>query len=366
MPSWKYKQAKRRRLKTERRAVVARAELQARRHYASMFITFIDYFLYYLRPLEVRALMSMSRESNSRHWDHLLNQYMRFYYLEECNRLFGGEWIRSWLAPVRTKLATILNRTCLCGAVTDLFDFVGKKRLCFVCAREAGYDTRSLTTPLFYDEHVFATVNQWTQDPVALIETIPIGKRLEVDGSIVLEYDSIMVDNAIWISGLSSKKSNLRLGYCTLVIRASVYITDLCISGGYDNNSAWNRPRVAHLPVRARDLAIGGIRVTPLCDLTTVRISDCCISNRVGAGVLVVGGHVLLRKNHFRRCAQSAIVCNGGTVEAVHNWFRHLMSWCLLELHRPSDVEEKIAKFRSTNDIRSRAPHFCFKNSPRT
>lgn len=353
MPSWKCKQANRRRLKMERRAASARAQLRIARHYASMFITLIDYFLSFLRPLEVRALMCLSRESSSRHWDNLLNQYMRFYYHQECNRLFGPEWIRSWLVPVRTKLATVLNRVCICGAVTDQFDFVGKQRLCIECAREAGYNnTCSLTTPLFYDEDVFATVNMWTQDPVALLETIPTGKRVEVDGSIVTDYDSIVIENAIWISGVSAKKSQLRMGCYALVIRASVYVTDLCMSSGHDQG--WQPTRREAHPA---------VQVLPLHDFTTVRISDCLISNRAGSGILVHGGHVLLLKNHFRRCAYSAITCNGGTVEAVHNRFRRLSSWCFQENQRSADVMDTIAKFRANNEIRSRAPHFYFRKS---
>lgn len=354
MPSWKYRQARRRRLKLERRATSVRAQLRTARHYASMFITFIDYFLSFLRPLEVRALMCLSRESSSRHWDNLLNRYMRFYYHQECNRLFGPEWIRSWLVPVRTKLTAVLNRVCLCGVLTDQFDFVGKHRLCVECARETGFNnTCSLTTPLFYDEEVFATVNMWTQDPVALLETIPTGKRVEVDGSIVADYDSIIVENAIWISGVGTKKSRLQMGSFTLVIRASVYVTDLCISGGHSHR-AWDWPRGTN-PV---------VQVMPLRhSLTTVRISDCLISNRAGGGILVLGGHVILFKNHFRRCAYAAIKCNGGTVEAVHNRFRRLLSWCFRENPRPTDVMDTVAKFRANNDIHSRRPHFYFPNS---
>jgi len=330
MPSWKCKQAKRRRLKTERRAAVVREQLRTNRRYASMFITFIDYFLTFLRPLEVRALMCLSRESGSRHWNNLLNHYMRFYYHQECNRLFGSEWNRSWFAPVRTKLAAVLNRVCVCGAVTDQFDFLSKQRLCVECAREVGNEvgsTCSLTTPLFYDEEVFASVNLWTEDPVALLESIPTGKRVEVDGSIVADYDSIVLENAIWISG--TKKSRLRMGSFALVIRASVYITDLYISSGIssgisrDNHCASDWRRGAHPAVQV---------LPPRHEHPTVRISDCLISNRAGAGILVLGAHVQLLKNQFRRCGCSAIICNGGTVEALHNRFRRL-SRC--ENHRP-------------------------------
>jgi hypothetical protein len=355
MPSWKLKKTRRRRLKTERRAHVARTELRTRRHYASMFITFIDYFICFLRPAEVQKLIGLSRESASRHWDMLLTQYMRYFYWEEYHRLLGN-FLSAWLVPVRTKLATVLNRACLCGAVTDQFDFVEKKRLCLECARLARVLTYSFTTPLFYDEEVFATVNMWTPDPVALIETIPTGKRVEIDGSIVIEYDNIVVENAIWISGINKKRSKLRTGSFAMVLRASVYLTDLTISNG-STTSPWDEPNLLNIHPPAIQV------MRPLSyDFHTVRISDCLITGRAGAGVLVQGGHVVLRKNHFQWCAHSAITCHGGTVDAVHNRFRRLLSWCLQDTHRPDDVPDVIATFRANNDIRSRGPHFCFPN----
>jgi hypothetical protein len=314
MPSWKWKKSKRQRVKTERRAQVARAELRIRRHYASMFITFIDYFICFLRPAEVQKLITLSRESASRRWENLLNQYMRYFYLDEYNRTVGN--FSAWLVPVRTKLAAFLNRVCICGAVTDQFDFVEKKRLCAECARLARCTTRSLTTPLFYDEEVYATVNMWTQDPVALIETVPTGKRVEIDGSIIIEYDNIMVENAIWISGINKKRSKLRMGSFSMSFRASVYLTDLSISNG-STYMPWY-PQDAHPAIQV---------MRPLRnDFHTVRISDCRITSRTGVGILVLGSHVVLRKNRFQWCARSAIECHGGTVDAVHNRFRRLVA----------------------------------------
>ena len=374
MPSWKWKQIQRRRRKVENRAQATRKELRLRSYYASMFITCMDYFVCFLRPLEVRALMSLSRESRSRDWERLLTQYMRFYYHQDFIRLFGMEWVLSWQAPVRTKLAAVLNRACVCGAVTDHFDHVVRTRLCVPCARATLSFAPSLTTPLFYDDEVYATVNMWTPDPVALLQSVPIGKRVEVDGVIVVEYDNIMIAHAIWISGLGSKRSTLRMGCFGLILRGSVYVTDLGISNGPYARSCgrcecacehtckllWPRPTL-------RD-AHHAVVVIPFEYDQTVKISNCFISGRAGAGVHVLGSvHVILRHNYFKWCAYAAIsVSREGTVHAMGNRFRRLRTWCFQTNARPDDAKDFIATFLANNDIRSPSPHFCFPRRPIT
>jgi hypothetical protein len=352
MPSWKLKKAQRHQRKLDRRTQLARIQFRTRQHYASMFVTLFNYFICFLRPVEVNAIMSLCRDSYNRDWDHLLKLYMRFYYHQDSARLFGADWFSSWDAPIREKLSKVLNRSCICGAVTDHFDHVSKIRLCFECSRDAMCFTCSLTTPLFYDEEVYADLNQWTQDPVGLLETIPTGKRVHIEGSIFAEYDNIQIDNAIWISGVNHKKSSLHTGHFTTVIRASVRLTDCSITNG-DSNDYWLRPE----PPNAHP----AIQIMPMgyCQ-STVLISGCFISGLAGEGILVLGGHCILRKNYFKWCSHSAISCKGGTVDAVGNKFRKLMSSCLQDHVGPDDVHEVIAKFRAANDIRCRPPHFYF------
>lgn len=363
----------RHRRKVNRRVQVARAQLRLRRHYASMFITLINFFVCFLRPLEVRALISLSRESYSRDWDGLLTQYMRFYYHQDFSRMFGLEWLRSWQAPIRSKLAAVLNRACVCGAATDRFEHLRSTRLCVECARLTLSATHSLTTPLFYDEEVYATLNMWTPDPVALLETVPIGKRVEVDGSIVVDYENIVITRAIWISGLGRKRSILRMGSFGMIVRSSVYVTDLCIVNGlcelaresiFESHreslreSSWKQPKLKD--------AHHAVEIIPFDCYQTVSISGCFISGRAGVGVFVLGGvHVILRHNYFKWCAYAAIsVTHGGTVHAVGNRFRRLLTWCFQTNARPDDVTDFVAAFRANNDIRSRSPHFWFP-SPR-
>ena len=352
MPSGKWKKAQRHQRKQDRRTQLARIRVRTRQHYATMFITFFNYFICFLRPREVQAIMAVCRDSSSRDWDHLLKLYMRFYYHQDCVRLFGADWFSSWGAPIREKLAKVLNRSCICGAVTDHFDYVRKIRLCFDCARDALCFTCSLTTPLFYDEEVFADLNIWTQDPVALLETVPTGKRVNIEGSIIAEYDNIQIDNAIWISGINYKLSLLHTGHFTLVIGASVRLTDCSITNGVPHGY-WHRPepRNAH----------PALQIIPTHhSQSTVLMSDCFISGLAGVGVHIMGGHCILRKNYFKWCASSAISCNGGTVDAVGNKFRRIMSYCLQDNARPDDVQEVVTQFKAANDIRCRPPHFRF------
>jgi len=302
--------------------------------------------------------MSLSRESHRRDWDSLLTQYMRFYYHQDCIRLFGTEWIRSWHVPIRDKLAALLNRACICGAATDHFDHVQKTRLCVDCARETYRFTYSLTTPLFYDDEAFAILDVWTQDPVALLETVPVGKRVDVNGCISAEYSNIVITQAIWICGFGTKRSTLNMGSCALIIQGSAQVTDLSICNGPRQDllkSRWRRPDP--------ECAYPAIQIMPVAYYLNVSIAGCFISGRAGAGILALGGHVRLRHNYFKWCAHAAIaVCHGGTVHAVGNRFRRLLSCCFQTGSRPNDWEDFVATFRANNHILSRSPHFNFND----
>lgn len=315
---------------------------------AHIFLSLIDYFLCLLRPVEVAAVMILSRASRSRDWDRLLALYLRCHFRADLLQLFGESWLRTWSVPVREKLGQVLRRRCICGEKTDQFSPTQHSRLCRECAASTRTRTKSLTTTLFYDEDVHVEVTEWTRDPIAAISSVPVGGRVQVIGDISTAYGMIMIHRAIWISGLNPERSLLSTGGFTMAVMAPLRLTDLTVVNGH-------RRKVLAQP-KPED-AMPAIQIMNTGP-AVVCIERCVIMARAGAGVLALRGHAQLRRNVFKECAHAAITTDGGTVDAVGNRFERLRSWCFQEKKPTLQTEDFVTSFKACNDIRSAAPHF--------
>ena len=197
---------------------------------AAIFASSIDLFSVFLRPVELAAVMSVCRETAGRHWENLLDRYMRFFYKQDLARLFGVDWLRDWHAPVREKLQTLLNRQCRCGVRTDYFNPDSRRRMCIGCAYYfTKHDVKSLTTALFYDDAVYLEVNAWSPYAFTDISNVPLGKRVKIVGRLSTAYDLLRLTEPIWIDGIDFKRSVIPA--MQVIISAAVRMTDVSVVG---------------------------------------------------------------------------------------------------------------------------------------
>jgi hypothetical protein len=228
MPKWRSK--RRRALKSRKTRSRAHQLRVYHKKVAGMFASSIDFFSVFLRPVELAAVMSVCRETSGRHWETLLEYYMRFFYKQDLARLFGVGWLSEWDLPIRGKLQALLKRQCLCGHRTDFFDPNTRRRMCVGCAYYfAKRGIKSLTTALFYDDQVYLEVNVWSVTAFDDIAKVPLGKRVKVVGRLSTAYDILMINAPIWIDGIDFRRSAIPA--VQVVINAAVRMTDVSVIG---------------------------------------------------------------------------------------------------------------------------------------
>lgn len=274
----------------DRKARKARQLRVHRKKMAAVFASSIDFFSVFLRPAELAAVMSVCRETAGRHWDHLLDRYLRFFYKEDLARLFGVDWLRDWRAPVREKLQTLISRQCRCGTRTDYFNPDGRRRMCIGCAYYFTTHTiKSVTTALFYDDAVYLEVNVWNTHAFADIAKVPLGKRVKIVGRLSTAYDVLRVTEPIWIDGVDFKQSVIPAGQ--VVISAAVRMTDVSVVGSVPV-LGWMVPASGPVVWMSHTFA-----------QDTVYIADCLIRSIKGRNTVgwEEGRHMQLHRNVYKQ-----------------------------------------------------------------
>lgn len=252
-----------------------------RRSFAFEFTASVEWFLLFLRPTELAAVIAVCRATSARDWGNLLKRYAKFFYQQDLARLFGLGWVQDWDWPVREKLARLVNRTCPCGKTTDKFDPDAYSRLCDACAYYEVRDVKSLTTALFYDDRVYLHINAWNRDAFKDISKVPVGKRVKIVGRLSTAYDALRINRPIWIDGVNSRQSVVPATQA--VIRSAVRITDLSIVASATDQLGSESTLWVHYSVTQ----------------DTVYVGDCVIKHQPGNPVCNHGSDLQLRRTTF-------------------------------------------------------------------